>query len=243
MERILFYLTIFLSHIIQGVTGFAGTLLAMPFSMKLVGVGTAVPVLNGLGLASGIYVFIGNREKVVKEEIKRVVILMIPFMILGVYIRHTLRNDERLLQIILGIIVLIMAFKGILSLMTGKDDEDKHYPEPVMRAILMLSGVVHGMFVCGGPLLVAYMTDRIKNKDEFRATISTIWIILNGILLIIQLFSGDWNKDILITQIIALPVLFLAMYIGSILYKRMSRRTFMIITYVLLVISGLSLLM
>ena len=32
MSEILFYIVIFLANIIQGITGFAGTILAMPFS-------------------------------------------------------------------------------------------------------------------------------------------------------------------------------------------------------------------
>ena len=49
MNEFLFYLVILLSNIIQGITGFAGTILAMPASLRLVGMGTAVPVLNLLG--------------------------------------------------------------------------------------------------------------------------------------------------------------------------------------------------
>ena len=240
-EYLLFYLTILLTHIIQGVTGFAGTLLAMPFSIMLVGVGTAVPVLNGLGLASGIYVFLGNRDKVVWKEIKQVLIYMIPFMLLGVFIRESLMGNERILYYILGVIVLIFAFKGIAELFFVPQDTEKTSAPAFMRVILILSGIVHGMFVCGGPLLVVYMADKLKDKGEFRATISTVWMILNGILQAVQIASGDWTQDRLIILLIALPVLFLSMFIGSILYKRMSQRVFMIITYVLLVISGISL--
>ena len=55
MNYILFLLVILLTNIIQGITGFAGTILAMPPGLMLVGYPVAKPVLNVLGLLSGIY--------------------------------------------------------------------------------------------------------------------------------------------------------------------------------------------
>ena len=42
ISELLFYLTILLTHIIQGITGFAGTILAMPFSLRLAGMDVAL---------------------------------------------------------------------------------------------------------------------------------------------------------------------------------------------------------
>lgn len=239
MEYVLFYLTILLTHIIQGITGFAGTLLAMPFSLRLVGVDVAVPVLNGLGIASGLYIFLGNRKHVVWKEVLRVLAVMIPFMLGGVFLRKLLEGQSRVLFLILGIIVLVLALKGIYDLFFAK--EEKPLPTAVRYGALVLAGVVHGMFVCGGPLLIIYIADRLPKKENFRATLSAIWMVLDGILLVTQLIAGDWSLPLLKTQLIALPVLVAAMIIGSILYKKMSQRLFMIITYILLLISGVSL--
>ncbi len=239
MKSLLFYVTIFLANIIQGITGFAGTILAMPASLKLVGAGTAVPVLNGLGIAGGIYVFVGNYKSVRWKELGKVLAVMIPFMLVGVFLRNLLMGQERILYLILGIIVLLLAIKGMIELFVVKDGAEQRSLHPVIRwGALVLAGIVHGMFVCGGPLLIIYMADRLKQKAEFRATLSTIWIILDTILLVTQLIAGDWSLKLLKVQLIALPVLFLAMWVGSILYKRMSQRVFMIITYILLLISG-----
>lgn len=241
-RHILFYLTIFLSNIIQGITGFAGTLLAMPFSLRLVGADIAVPVLNSLGFVSGLYVFLGNRDKVVWGEIKKVVAIMIPFMFLGVLIRERLMEQERTLYLILGVLVMVMAIRGLRDAFIRKDDPDKKKLSPaVMNVILILSGIIHGMFVSGGSLLVIYMAERLDEKGSFRSTLSAVWVILNGILLITQIFSGDITREVAINQLIALPVLFLAMFIGSILFKKMEQWTFLIITYILLIISGVSL--
>ena len=56
LESVLFLLVVFLTNIIQCITGFAGTVLAMPFSIMLVGYDVAKPVLNVLGLIASVYV-------------------------------------------------------------------------------------------------------------------------------------------------------------------------------------------
>ncbi len=242
LNHILFYLTIFLSNIIQGITGFAGTLLAMPFSLRLVGADIAVPVLNFLGFVSGLYVFLPNRDKVVWGEIKKVVTIMIPFMFLGVLIRERLMEQQRILYLILGVLVIFMAIRGLRDAFLKQDEKNKKpLSSFTMNLILILSGIIHGMFVSGGSLLVIYMAERLDEKSSFRSTLSAVWVILNGILLVTQIFAGDITWEVAMNQLIALPVLFLAMYIGSILFKRMEQRTFLIITYILLIISGISL--
>ncbi|MCR4667765.1 MAG: sulfite exporter TauE/SafE family protein [Clostridia bacterium] len=254
MNYLLFYIVILLSNIVQGITGFAGTILAMPFSLKLVGMGTAVPVLNALGMASGIYVFLGNRKSVDRAELKRILVIMGPALVAGLVIRTLLSGRPGLLYSILGVIVLLIAVKGLYSLLLkGKHAAPSGAAQPEQAGrgpsapafygplLLAGAGLVHGMFVCGGPLLIGYLAGRIGQKDRFRATISTVWIFLNGFLLITQIAGGQWTPELLKVQLISLPFLIAGMFAGSLLYKRMSQRFFMILTYVLLLISALSL--
>jgi uncharacterized membrane protein YfcA len=97
------------------------------------------------------------------------------------------------------------------------------------------------MYVCGGPFLIAYLAQRIDRKEEFRATISTVWIFLNGIIFVSQIVNGMWNSNNLRIQFISIPPLIIGMFIGSVLSKRMSQRFFMVLTYVLLFVAGASL--
>ena len=246
MEHVLFYIVILLANIIQGITGFAGTILAMPFSLRLVGMDTAVPVLNALGLLSGIYVFAGNYRHVKWKELLRVVIVMGIALLAGIWIRSSLSGRPRLLYCILGVLVLAISVRGLFTVLSPKAAETggkqpSAGSEALQWALLVAAGIVHGMFVSGGPLLIAYLTKRIENKEEFRATISTVWIFLNGILLISQIAAGQWTAALLKTQLISIPFLLAGMFIGSVLYKRMSQRVFMIITYVLLLIAAVTL--
>ena len=244
MNTIWFYVVILLSHIIQGITGFAGTLLAMPFSLMLVGPAVAVPVLNSMGLFSGAYVYAGNRKDVVRGELLKVLAVMIPGMLFGAWLRERLMSEGKALYIILGVITLVIAARGLYDIFVKNGNGMPTSRFAAVRwTMLVLAGIVHGMFVCGGPLLIGYLAERFDDKAQFRATLGTSWLFLNGLLLITQMIAGDWTGEIVRMALIAIPVLIAAMYIGGRLYKRMSQRFFMIVTYVLLVISAIALFM
>ena len=244
INEFLFYLVILLSNIIQGITGFAGTILAMPFSIKLVGMGTAVPVLNLLGLLSGIYVFCGNYKKVDLKVLRSVVLVMSVCVIAGLFLKSALSGSPRLLYIILGIIVVAISVRGLFSQLIEKKTESSDaslQQSKFLPLLLVAAGIVHGMYVCGGPLLISYMTKKLPEKSAFRATISTVWIFLNGIIFISHIITGAWTPEVIKSGVISIPFLLGGMCLGGILYKKMSQQFFIKLTYILLFIAGLSL--
>ena len=255
MEIAAFLLILFLSNVIQGITGFAGTILAMPPSLILVGYHVAKPVLNVLGLLSGIYVFAGSRKKVLWDELKQIVTMMSIGIAAGILLKGYFAGRENILYPPLGIFVLLLSAQGMARL--WKEGREKEIGEDKMpsggknsggfnqmrtRGLLILAGLVHGIFVCGGPLLIGYLTKRVDDKKAFRATISTVWIVLNTIELMDDIRSGLWETEIVTLLLMTIPFFLAGMFVGERLVRQMSQKTFMVITYVLLIISGISLL-
>ncbi|RHB43989.1 sulfite exporter TauE/SafE family protein [Enterocloster aldenensis] len=274
MGYAVFFLVILLSNIIQGITGFAGTILAMPPSLMLVGYDTAKPVLNVLGLLSGIYVFAGHRKHVCWGELKKIVAVMAAGIVGGIFLKGFFAGRERVLYALLGLFVVCLSLQGLHKLWRdwlGTQEDAAAGAEAAAEAkaaagaktaeakaaaegkaagpdkaglylLLGLAGIVHGIFVSGGPLLIGYLTKRIQDKVSFRATISTVWVVLNTIILLDDIRSGLWNPELVKIQAASIPFLLAGMAVGSRLYAKMSQRLFMLITYVLLFVSGISLL-
>ena len=273
MGYAVFFLVILLSNIIQGITGFAGTILAMPPSLMLVGYDTAKPVLNVLGLLSGISVFAGHRKHVCWGELKKIVAVMAAGIVGGIFLKGFFAGRERALYALLGLFVVCLSLQGLHKLWRdwlGTQEDAAAGAEAAAEAkaagaktaeakaaaegkaagpdkaglylLLGLAGIVHGIFVSGGPLLIGYLTKRIQDKVSFRATISTVWVVLNTIILLDDIRSGLWNPELVKIQVASIPFLLAGMAVGSRLYAKMSQRLFMLITYVLLFVSGISLL-
>ena len=248
MKQVLFYLVILISNIIQGITGFAGTILAMPPSLMLVGYDMAKPVLNVLGILAGVYVFITSRKHVCYKELKKVVTVMMVGILTGIFLKSLFQGNEAVLYSLLGIFIILLSIQGFYQIVKKKgleanqEIDSKKTSKWSSFALLSGAGIVHGMFVSGGPLLIGYLSKRLRDKKSFRATISTVWIILNTIILIDDIRLGLWTKELIKVQVIAVPFFIVGMVIGTKLYAKMSQQVFMKLTYILMFISGVTLL-
>ena len=226
MNTVLFYIIIFLTNVIQGITGFAGTILAMPPSLILVGYDVAKPILNVLGILAGVYVFVTQWKHVDWKQLKKVVIVMAIGIFGGFFLKNALAGYDAVLYKFLGIFVIFLAIHGFYSIYGQRQRDTKEKSSWKSMLLLIGAGIVHGMFVSGGPLLIGYLSNEIKEKTSFRATISTVWIILNSMILVQDICAGMWNAGLVMTQCISIPFLIAGMAAGSVLVKRMSQEIF-----------------
>ena len=240
VKEILFGVVVFLTNVIQCVTGFAGTVLAMPFSVLLIGYDAARPILNLLGLLASVYVAAVCYRHIRKKELAFIVGVMAVGMAAGVFLKRFFTGDPTLLYRTLGLVVIAFAVMNAALFFTKR--ENVRLPAPLSVLLLAAAGVVHGMFVCGGPLLVTYASGRLRDKDAFRGTLSAAWILLNGILFVTDLLGGAFVPSTVKLSLISAPILALALVIGGAVAKKLDRRVFLVLTYILMLISGVSLL-
>ena len=234
MRDLLYYLVVLGSNIIQGITGFAGTILAMPFSVMLIGMDKSKFILNFLGILASIWIVTANHKMVNKKELGHILNFMGSGLIAGLFIGRI--TAPGILVKILPVIILIVAVRGLLNINNTKTIENK----AVLTAVLVFSGVVHGMFVIGGPFLVIYASQTMKDKGEFRATLSFVWIILNSVILFTN-FEKILIPEYSIQSLISVLPLIIGMYIGNKLHSKMSQKFFMMLTFVLLILSAIPL--
>ena len=240
-NNILFFLVVFLTNIIQCITGFAGTVLAMPFSIMLVGFDVAKPILNVLGIAASIGVIASNAKAVNKYELCKILSLSLVGMLAGLLIVSFVNISAGILYKILGTVILgftIMGCSQTFSKYPPKSDK----PSILSYLVLIAGGLVHGMFVCGGPLIVVYAARTLKDKEEFRTTLSAVWLVLNSFIMFSDIQAGAfvYNTNLLMSA--SMVVLLFALIIGNLIARKMNKKLFMILTYVLMAISGISLL-
>jgi len=246
-KDILFLIVIFISNIIQSITGFAGTVLAMPFSLMLVGYNTAKPILNVLSIIISLGVIGTNHKALNKKEFFKIIGIMLVGMVGGYFITKQFDISPGLLYKLLGIIVLSFMCIGVFNSFSEryrkKKKETNAKTDLLAYIVLIFAGVVHGMFVCGGPLLVVYASEKMKGREEFRVTVSAVWAVLNTFILFSDIKDGYFNPKLFVLLGIAVVILFGALWVGNIIFRHINKKWFMIITYVLMGISGVSLLL
>ena len=111
MTIILYFIIILLTNMIQGITGFAGTVLAMPFCILLLGIGIAKPVLNILTIIACTLIVVRSYKHIVWKEFFKMTGIMFVGVFIGEYV-YTLFPVDILLTLY-AIFIIFIALKGL----------------------------------------------------------------------------------------------------------------------------------
>ena len=93
MKEFIFLIVLFIANIIQAITGFAGTVLAMPASMFLLGIDDAKVVLNVMALISGLLIAISSYKSINKKELLKICTIMIIGMCIGIQLCKVISSE------------------------------------------------------------------------------------------------------------------------------------------------------
>lgn len=87
-----------------------------------------------------------------------------------------------------------------------------------------------------------YASAVLKDKENFRATVASVWVVLNTGLMISDILQGYMTSEVMKMTGISILPLFLAIYVGNKIHEKIDQKLFMKITYILLFASGVSIL-
>ncbi len=226
---------VLITHFLEGITGFGCTVLALPFAIMLIGTKQAVPVLLFLALLLVIYIVAVDYKRIVWKEFFKIVFFVglgLPF---GIFTFGYF--DERILRSILGVFMILVALRGLLSFVIRTNEY--RLPAWLLRVLLMLGGFIHGAFSSGGPLVVIYASKALPNKSEFRATICMLWLSINSVMFAQSLISGRMTPAIWEIIAVCLPFLLVGALAGNWAHRHIEDRYFSQIVYGVLLVAGL----
>jgi len=227
----LFLVTVFLSNTIQVITGFAGAMLAMPPSIRLIGLESAKAILNIVTMASCIYVVFCRWRKIDYRELLKIILIMGAGMYTGIRLLNLFAPD-RFLKCY-GCLIIGIALKKLFV------HREIALPKIMLYICLFAAGLVHGMFLSGGSFLIVYAVWALPDKEKFRSTVSAVWVVLNSCLLFDHWRAGYFQPHVWKLLLLSLIPFFTAVFLGNRLVSRMSSRRFLLLTYLLLLVSGL----
>lgn len=231
-QNIFFLLILFVTHVIQALAGFGGTMLAMPPSILLVGADTAKVVLNMVALTLSVIIVVKEYRAINWRELLKIVVGMLIGMQAGILLYERFPLD--MLLRLYGAVIIVIACKNLFFASSG----ERRIPRAVLLLTLLAAGIIHGMFVSGGALLVVYASSVLKDKGEFRATISGVWIVTDTFLMATQMRSGLFTGANVRLMLLALIPLAFSVVLGNRLHQKINQKVFMKLTYVLLIVSG-----
>lgn len=234
MQYVLFMLILMFGVFVQALAGFGGTLIAMPLGIMIMGMGVTKPVMTFVAWITGVIVVVQEYKHINTRELMKMVGVMLAGVLGGIWL--TGRLQLNFLLILYGIVVAGIGIKRLFF-------KQKKEPSPlVQNTALAVAGIMQGLFVSGGSFLAVYSVAKIKEKQEFRATVNAVWAIINTIMIITYFINGSVTKDVLTASGTAIIPTLVTVWLGGVLTKRVKQETFLKIIYVVLIISGAVLL-
>jgi uncharacterized membrane protein YfcA len=224
------------TYCVFGMTGFGSTVLALPLLAHLVPLKFAVALMLLLDLTASLALISRARGAVRKDELLRIVAFLFAGMALGVTL--LIKLPERPLLVTLGVFLLVYA----AWCLAGRRAAGTLAPGWA-APIGLVAGAFSALFGTGGVLLVVYFAGRIADKSELRATTAASILLSSGTRAVLFGTTGLLAQDgLLLTALMLLPSVFIGLWVGQHLHARVDPRHVLRAVYLLLVVSGLSLL-
>lgn len=235
MTEALLFLAVALAQLVETITGFGGTVLALSLGAQLGPIPPLVTALVAIGWLQSAWIVARAFREVRWATLLRVILpLTLPGLALGALFAS--RADEALLRRALGTFVIAAAALELLRLLRG--GATAKLPAVVTAALLLAGGFVHGVLGSGGPLIVTWLSRAVPEKAAFRATVSALWLLLNTALLLSLSLRPEKLPEAAPIFLVALPALLVGIALGELVQRRVPERAFRLVAQGVLLTTG-----
>jgi uncharacterized membrane protein YfcA len=223
------------AYFIRGITGFGSGLISVPLLALSQPLHFAIPLVLALDFTASVVLGSTSNEKANWSEIK----ILLPAGMVGACIGAfaLLNLPTKPVLIALGVFVIVVGFRNVFGLQPmGR----------LSRLWAIPAGLVGGgagaLFGAGSPPYIIYLTRRLHDKSEVRATFSWLIAIDGGFRLALFLFAGLLLEPRLqIAYVLGLVPMAIGLYIGNKVHADMTREGMLRVVGTLLMLSGLML--
>ncbi|MBU1263895.1 MAG: sulfite exporter TauE/SafE family protein [Gammaproteobacteria bacterium] len=224
------------AYFIRGITGFGSGLISVPLLALFLPLQFVVPLILLLDFTASIVIGGFNFKRVKWDEVG----VLIPFGIVGVILGTSLLVNlppEPMLIALAGF-VFVFAMRSLLNL-----HGDKLISRGWAVPASLTGGTVGALFGTGGPPYVIYLSHRIRDKSELRATFSALFFTEGltriGSFLVAGLLM---TASVWVAFFAALPLVLGALYLGGRVHVGITPAQMARLVGVLLLVSSVSLL-
>lgn len=178
--------------------------------------------------------------------LRRVLTWMVPGMAIGmlpsVVPQLAALRGQGAIRTLFAAFVVVLAASELWRARRASTTEARPLSAPLAALSLLGAGVVHGLFACGGPMLVYVVGRELTDKARFRATLSAVWLLLNLVLVVSFVVDGTIGRASLEGSGVLLFALIAGLVIGEWLHGKLSVSRFRLAVFTLLFFAGSALL-
>lgn len=217
---------------VQGATGFGFSLVAVPLLSFVMPLTRIVPILVLYSLILNVIVFTKLKGHVDKKKITLLVTMGMVGIPIGVYILRFVHEDY--IKFVVGILVMISSMAMFFNFKAHFKNQFLTY-----GTVGLISGILNGSSSLSGPPVILMLSNEGVNKQDFRKTLATNFMVLNIITIPMLLLQGVITTKILTSSVLRLPGMLLGVYIGLKIGHMIPEKIFRKITLVMIFAMGL----
>jgi uncharacterized protein len=234
LEFILFGSVVFFtSALLQGLSGFGFSILAIPLISFILIPKTSVPILLIYSIIINITVLASTRKAL---DLKKIWLLLLGAVIAIPFgTKLLIILPENIIRGFIGILILIFG-TVLLSGLRIKFKRSKL----IMLPIGFLSGILGASISISGPPIIIYFTSLETEKQEFRGNLAIYFFLLNLFTIPVYFMNGLFTGEVLRNTLIYLPALVAGVLTGNLISSKIKDSHFRLITLYLLLVMGIT---
>jgi uncharacterized protein len=224
-------LIVFAGALLQGLAGFGGALVAMPFILLYAEPVWAAPVVVMCYTINRIPALFVLRKNLMWDHSLLLLAAAVPGAFLGTYLLKSM--EPGFIMKVLGTILILFSVYKILSPGT-KLAFSKAWALPTG----LLSGVLGGAFGTDGPPVVVYAALQPWAKEQVVGMLQSFFLFANFIIVVSYGYHGLLSPSVLGTSVIAVPFAIAGIFLGLRINRGIGQRRFQIVLSVLIGVMG-----
>ncbi len=230
---ILIALVLLLACILQGITGFGQSLLAVPILISLMSPRSVAPLMLLAGTVLNLILALNARRHIRLGRIWPLVlggIVGVPFGMMSL-----LMLPSWVIRIAVGAMIILFSIVLILGFsLRIKRERSALFP------VGFVSGLLNGAVTMSGPPVILFFTNQELGKEEFRANLVVYFLILNLFTMPVFFAGGLFHMEIITAFLLVIPVLIVGSFLGIYLSGKLSRTLFRKVALVIVILAGIS---
>ncbi|WP_427127409.1 sulfite exporter TauE/SafE family protein (plasmid) [Priestia megaterium] len=234
MEDLMVLIIIVLvASLLQTSTGYGFSIVGTPFLLLIYPAHMAIQINIILSICLSAFMIFKIRKEIDKALLVRLIKGSVMGLIFGIFIY--LFFDIQLLKMTVGALILFLTILLILKLTINRTQNKDFITGGISGLLTTSIGVP-------GPPLLLYFSGAGIDKTTLRSTTLAYYLFVYFVSLVMQISFGGTSKETWIFSLIAISPLFAGIMLGQLFFKWISQKVFRIITYIILMFTGVYLL-
>lgn len=224
---------VLVASLLQTSTGYGFSIVGTPFLLLIYPAHMAIQINIILSICLSAFMIFKIRKEIDKSLLVRLIKGSVMGLIFGIFIYLFL--DIQLLKMTVGALILFLTILLILKLTINRTQNKDFITGGISGLLTTSIGVP-------GPPLLLYFSGAGIDKTTLRSTTLAYYLFVYFVSLVMQISFGGTSKETWIFSLIAIPPLFTGIMLGQLFFKWISQKVFRIITYIILMFTGVYLL-